>query len=259
MPRIGLDRRVAEQHQPVTPENGDRAVLGKTDRSIKMLEITQLDRRLNRAQKNPGTAFDAPRDEQRPPSRRPAFARGADDQRVRRSLLGLDKEAAIAEIDRRNRPEIRRIDLNPDCVGQEQRIQLRQGSQPIDEKVVGRLARHLPAELLGGGDARMGDALGRLAQHEIDRLERARQLLGQHDAEIRHVFARSADRVPVQVPKAQSGAKDRDRDQQGSGDDDAPRTAAPQDRCHPQHPQIRSRSTCGQDPLPQAPRLYCYF
>ncbi len=123
------------------------------------------------------------------------------------------KIRAIDDIDDRNRPGTREIYHLAVGADQDESVGLRQIAQPLAQEAMDIPTAQDRAELLGRLDPGGEGMLARLLDDEIDRLEAAGGLLGQHEAEIFHLLPVVGNRILPQVPDRETGGQDRDADE----------------------------------------------
>ena len=194
---------ITRDDRAVLPQNRDRPQLRQSDRLVKFFEILGPDRCDDRTEKLAARSADTARDDDRRPAVGTVLYRHP--QETGRLVVQpkIRDKVAIREVGGRNRPTARRIYSLAIRINQRQGIGLRQILQPIGQKLVPFPAGKQLFELRGRFDAGTEYPVLDLIQHEVDRLQCARRLLGEGDTEIFDFLAIGLHRLPPQIPDCQ--------------------------------------------------------
>ena len=150
---------------------------------------------------------DTPREKERPRAVASVDHRGADEDTRIVVRAQIEVIVSVGDIDARRRPNSRAIDQPTVGADQSDGIGLRKSFQSAGEKPVDFFAaRHL-GELFGGLNPKVKGRRPYLFEHQIDRLERARRLLGENNAEIGCLPSGLRERFFASVPDRDARSK----------------------------------------------------
>jgi hypothetical protein len=137
-------------------------------------------------------------------------------------LPQMNEIVAVRHVGGRDRVEPRAVDEHAVAVEHADQIGLRQVRQPVGEEAMDVFRAHPLLELLRRCDP-LGEDFGlQLLQHQIDGLDRARRLLGEHDPEIADLATVAGRYLVVTVPGGQRRRRQGHEHKDEPGDRKAP-------------------------------------
>ena len=227
-----VDRREAREQPAVEPNQRDgRALSGRHGRE-QLLEIAQL----HDADDQPGElavrTHQPMRDVKDPLPGLAAFHRRADVRGQRR--IGLEGLEVLftRQVLARVRPVARPVDQLAARIGEHERVDRPQIGDPFIEQRVDVVARHLPVELVAGGDPERLHLLHETELGQCQRFQRALDVLGEYRDHVLHLTFAVGENVAAQLRYGEAtGRRDRHDEQESEIDDQADGTGVP---CRPQ-------------------------